>query len=116
MNGLSLQLKVNEAFEILKRRTCSNPNQRLPKVEILRSAIEYIENLEDLLQQSGNPIGSASQLSGTSLMNCSSIFSNPLRNSCLSNGNEYSVSQSNPLQNNSKLSHNFLGKTFGSNR
>ncbi|CAH1799641.1 unnamed protein product [Owenia fusiformis] len=41
--------KVNEAFEVLKRRTCPNPNQRLPKVEILRNAIEYIENLEDLL-------------------------------------------------------------------
>ncbi|XP_034487513.1 myogenic-determination protein [Drosophila innubila] len=44
--------KVNEAFEILKRRTSSNPNQRLPKVEILRNAIEYIESLEDLLQES----------------------------------------------------------------
>jgi len=41
---------VNEAFEVLKRRTCTNPNQRLPKVEILRNAIEYIESLEDLLQ------------------------------------------------------------------
>ncbi|CAL1262183.1 unnamed protein product, partial [Larinioides sclopetarius] len=41
---------VNEAFEILKRRTCPNPNQRLPKVEILRNAIDYIENLEELLQ------------------------------------------------------------------
>uniref|UniRef100_A0A1A9VWA0 BHLH domain-containing protein n=1 Tax=Glossina austeni TaxID=7395 RepID=A0A1A9VWA0_GLOAU len=43
---------VNEAFELLKRRTSSNPNQRLPKVEILRNAIEYIESLEDLLQVS----------------------------------------------------------------
>ncbi|KAH8278993.1 hypothetical protein KR018_012134 [Drosophila ironensis] len=47
--------KVNEAFEILKRRTSSNPNQRLPKVEILRNAIEYIESLEDLLQESTPP-------------------------------------------------------------
>lgn len=45
--------KVNEAFEVLKRRTCPNPNQRLPKVEILRNAIEYIESLEDLLQGAG---------------------------------------------------------------
>lgn len=45
-----LQFKVNEAFEVLKRRTSTNPNQRLPKVEILRNAIEYIESLEDLLQ------------------------------------------------------------------
>lgn len=41
--------KVNEAFEALKRRTCPNPNQRMPKVEILRNTIEYIENLEELL-------------------------------------------------------------------
>lgn len=41
--------KVNEAFETLKRRTCSNPSQRLPKVEILRNAIEYIESLEEML-------------------------------------------------------------------
>ena len=45
--------KVNEAFDTLKRRTCPNPNQRLPKVEILRNAIEYIENLEDILRSSG---------------------------------------------------------------
>ena len=44
--------KVNEAFEVLKRRTCSNPNQRLPKVEILRNAIDYIESLEELLHGS----------------------------------------------------------------
>ena len=38
--------KVNEAFEKLKRRTCANPSQRLPKVEILRNAIDYIgENI-----------------------------------------------------------------------
>nr|AJV21316.1 MyoD [Terebratalia transversa] len=45
--------KVNEAFEVLKRRTCPNPNQRLPKVEILRNAIEYIESLEHLLHGRG---------------------------------------------------------------
>ncbi|XP_015586808.1 myogenic-determination protein [Cephus cinctus] len=47
--------KVNEAFEALKRRTSNNPNQRLPKVEILRNAIEYIESLEALLQGSRTP-------------------------------------------------------------
>lgn len=46
--------KVNEAFEVLKRRTSNNPNQRLPKVEILRNAIEYIEGLEALLQTNGS--------------------------------------------------------------
>ena len=45
--------KVNEAFDTLKRRTCPNPSQRLPKVEILRNAIEYIEDLEELLRSSG---------------------------------------------------------------
>ncbi len=49
---LFTNLQVNEAFEVLKRRTSTNPNQRLPKVEILRNAIEYIENLEDLLHVS----------------------------------------------------------------
>ncbi|KAK6104035.1 Helix-loop-helix DNA-binding domain family protein [Brugia pahangi] len=45
--------KVNEAFEVVKQRTCPNPNQRLPKVEILRSAIEYITKLENMLQSQG---------------------------------------------------------------
>ncbi|XP_041114084.1 myogenic factor 6-like [Polyodon spathula] len=42
--------KINEAFEALKRKTVPNPSQRLPKVEILRSAINYIEKLQDLLR------------------------------------------------------------------
>uniref|UniRef100_A0A8C5BY80 Myogenic factor 6 n=1 Tax=Gadus morhua TaxID=8049 RepID=A0A8C5BY80_GADMO len=42
--------KINEAFDALKKKTVANPNQRLPKVEILRSAISYIEKLQDLLQ------------------------------------------------------------------
>ncbi|XP_028305292.1 myogenic factor 6 [Gouania willdenowi] len=41
--------KINEAFDALKKKTVANPNQRLPKVEILRSAISYIERLQDLL-------------------------------------------------------------------
>lgn len=40
---------MNEAFEALKRSTLMNPNQRLPKVEILRSAIQYIERLQALV-------------------------------------------------------------------
>ncbi|XP_025905526.1 myogenic factor 5 [Nothoprocta perdicaria] len=43
--------KVNQAFETLKRCTAANPSQRLPKVEILRSAIRYIESLQELLRQ-----------------------------------------------------------------
>ncbi|XP_064843572.1 myoblast determination protein 1 homolog 2 [Oncorhynchus masou masou] len=42
--------KVNDAFENLKRCTSNNPNQRLPKVEILRNAISYIESLQSLLR------------------------------------------------------------------
>ena len=41
------------AFEALKQRACADstgPTQRLPKVEILRNAIEYIENMERLLR------------------------------------------------------------------
>ncbi|KAJ8332432.1 hypothetical protein SKAU_G00426050 [Synaphobranchus kaupii] len=41
--------KINEAFEALKKKTVPNPSQRLPKVEILRSAITYIEKLQELL-------------------------------------------------------------------
>ncbi|XP_033485751.2 myoblast determination protein 1 homolog [Epinephelus lanceolatus] len=44
--------KVNDAFETLKRCTAANPNQRLPKVEILRNAISYIESLQALLRTS----------------------------------------------------------------
>ncbi|XP_069758937.1 myogenic factor 5 [Narcine bancroftii] len=43
--------KVNQAFETLKRCTSANPNQRLPKVEILRNAISYIESLQELLRE-----------------------------------------------------------------
>jgi len=42
--------KVNDAFENLKRCTSANPNQRLPKVDILRNAISYIESLQALLR------------------------------------------------------------------
>lgn len=42
---------MNEAYENLKRCACSNPNQRLPKVEILRNAITYIENLQRILYE-----------------------------------------------------------------
>ena len=43
--------KVNHAFEALRRCTSANPSQRLPKVEILRNAIHYIESLQDLLHE-----------------------------------------------------------------
>ncbi|XP_077195028.1 myogenic factor 5 [Paroedura picta] len=43
--------KVNEAFEALKRCSAASPAQRLPKVEILRSAIRYIGSLQRLLRR-----------------------------------------------------------------
>ncbi|EFA05645.1 transcription factor SUM-1 [Tribolium castaneum] len=65
--------KVNEAFEVLKRRTCNNPGQRLPKVEILRSAIEYIEYLEEILQGAKSPSEAENIISTTSnYVNCPS--------------------------------------------
>ncbi|XP_061742947.1 myoblast determination protein 1 homolog [Nerophis ophidion] len=42
--------RVNDAFETLKHYSAFNPNQRLPKVEILRNAIHYIESLQALLR------------------------------------------------------------------
>jgi len=54
--------KVNEAFEALKRRTCPNPNQRMPKVEILRTTIDYIESLEELLEADCVANGTATKL------------------------------------------------------
>lgn len=60
--------KVNEAFEVLKKRTCPNPNQRLPKVEILRNAIDYIESLEELLHGNRGVHG-LSEESGTDSQN-----------------------------------------------
>ncbi|XP_061630945.1 myoblast determination protein 1 homolog [Phyllopteryx taeniolatus] len=49
--------KVNDAFETLKRCTSANPNQRLPKVEILRNAIGYIQALQALLRGGGGGSG-----------------------------------------------------------
>ncbi|XP_077569508.1 myoblast determination protein 1 homolog [Stigmatopora nigra] len=48
--------KVNDAFETLKRCSASDPNQRLPKVEILRNAIDYIESLQALLRSNKDEI------------------------------------------------------------
>ncbi|XP_033102045.1 transcription factor SUM-1-like [Anneissia japonica] len=47
--------KVNAAFETLKRHTCPNPDQRIPKVMILRHAIQYIDRLQMILHQSEQP-------------------------------------------------------------
>ena len=70
--------KVNEAFETLKKRTCPNPNQRLPKVEILRNAIEYIENLEDLLKTTSASKGNSGGPGRSSFKNVEQYFANSL--------------------------------------
>uniref|UniRef100_A0A3P8UWY5 Myogenic factor n=1 Tax=Cynoglossus semilaevis TaxID=244447 RepID=A0A3P8UWY5_CYNSE len=67
--------KVNNAFEALRRCTSANPSQRLPKVEILRNAIQYIESLQDLLREQvenyyGLPGESGSE-PGSPLSSCS---------------------------------------------
>ncbi|XP_035004042.2 LOW QUALITY PROTEIN: myogenic factor 5 [Hippoglossus stenolepis] len=67
--------KVNHAFEALRRCTSANPSQRLPKVEILRNAIHYIESLQELLQEQvenyyGLPGESGSE-PGSPLSSCS---------------------------------------------
>ncbi|KAL0962929.1 hypothetical protein UPYG_G00347250 [Umbra pygmaea] len=67
--------KVNHAFEALRRCTSANPSQRLPKVEILRNAIQYIESLQELLQEQvenyyGLP-GESSSEPGSPFSSCS---------------------------------------------
>ncbi len=83
--------KVNEAFETLKKRTCPNPNQRLPKVEILRNAIEYIENLEELLQS--NPSKNSSHNNHKDSKIASNYFSSSLL--CMPNQNGFISSEDN---------------------
>uniref|UniRef100_A0A4X2KFY7 Myogenic factor n=1 Tax=Vombatus ursinus TaxID=29139 RepID=A0A4X2KFY7_VOMUR len=63
--------KVNEAFETLKRCTSSNPNQRLPKVEILRNAIRYIEGLQALLRDQDGAHYSGDSDASSPRSNCS---------------------------------------------
>lgn len=74
--------KVNHAFEALRRCTSANPSQRLPKVEILRNAIQYIESLQELLREQvenlyGLP-GESSSEPGSPLSSCSDGMVRPL--------------------------------------
>ena len=73
--------KVNDAFDKLKNRTCPNPNQRLPKVEILRNAIEYIENLENLLRYSSSTSSSVPDSSSGSSSASTSKSNKPPKSS-----------------------------------
>ncbi|XP_046729782.1 myogenic factor 5 [Silurus meridionalis] len=78
--------KVNHAFEALRRCTSANPSQRLPKVEILRNAINYIESLQELLRErvenyysqesSSEPASpSSSSTCSDSMAECSPVWS-----------------------------------------
>ena len=51
--------QVNEAFETLRKQTSTSSNQRLPKVEILRNAICYIEALESILSSASQSTAAA---------------------------------------------------------
>ncbi|KAF8564491.1 hypothetical protein P879_08911 [Paragonimus westermani] len=84
--------KVNEAFETLKRRTCANPNQRMPKVEILRNAIDYIENLEEMLQHNGVLPTGISPLTSALLANGGNNMGATRRNETGSTGDEKKLS------------------------
>ena len=61
-NPLAQTPQVNEAFEILRQQTSKVPNQRLPKVEILRNAICYIESLESMLNDAQSATDSSDRL------------------------------------------------------
>ena len=61
-NPLAQTPQVNEAFEILRQQTSKVPNQRLPKVEILRNAICYIESLESMLNDAQSATESSDRL------------------------------------------------------
>ena len=65
--------KVNEAFEILRQQTTSPPNQRLPKVEILRNAICYIEGLEKILNSTEPPNATSGKIDEDKILHCPSI-------------------------------------------
>ncbi|GAA6071563.1 myogenic factor 5 [Tachysurus ichikawai] len=77
--------KVNHAFEALRRCTSANPSQRLPKVEILRNAINYIESLQELLRErvekyysresSSEPSSPSSSTCSDSTPECSPVWS-----------------------------------------
>ena len=76
--------RVNQAYEALKRCACANPNQRLPKVEILRNAIAYICNLQRMLygeQMQGDGAMSARE---SQLLDSSALVASTLHNSVIS--------------------------------
>ena len=79
--------KVNHAFEALRRCTSANPSQRLPKVEILRNAIQYIESLQDLLHEQVEQYyalpGQSGSEPGSPVSSCSDSMVRPLLHTLL---------------------------------
>ena len=86
--------RVNQAYDALKRCACANPNQRLPKVEILRNAISYICNLQRMLYGEPSetvPASATSKKEESHLKDSSSIGSAVFVNSdiCRSSSSSY---------------------------
>jgi len=76
------------AFEALKQRACvdsAGPTQRLPKVEILRNAIEYIENMERLLRCSAQIQTSRSSTGVTDWSSHDALVTSDIRRFCDTN-------------------------------
>jgi len=75
------------AFEALKQRACesTSPTQRLPKVEILRNAIEYIENMERLLRCSVEVQTARSSTDVTAWSSSDALVSSDIHCSCDTN-------------------------------
>lgn len=74
--------RVNQAYETLKRCACANPNQRLPKVEILRNAITYICNLQRMLygEKQDDNKGAESPNNYSTINLSAATFANPAEN------------------------------------
>lgn len=110
--------KVNEAFETLKKRTCPNPNQRLPKVEILRNAIEYIESLEDLLKSSSGSssnVGSLTSSTTTGIGTSSTSYLGKASQMNLANSSSSSSSSSTSSRYITKTAAHYFGSSSSNN-
>ncbi|XP_035663022.1 myogenic factor 6-like [Branchiostoma floridae] len=69
--------KVNDAFDVLKKKTSPNSTRRLTKTEILKNAIDYIMDLKDLLKTSEEASASSSSKTHTSELDLDSEAGSP---------------------------------------